>query len=417
MNAPLLEAHCHLPLLGRSLSALSLEGCRDSAECLARVKDACTPAAPSWLVAMFARVESWADRRWPPLAELDAVTDRPACLWSFDLHAAFANSAALRAAGIAAHNPDPAGGVIERDHAGRPTGLLLEAAAALVRAAIPEPTIAERLEHVAVACRSLAAMGFAEAHDLLSPPWLGPALAHLHDQGRLPIRVGLYAPFAELPAHAAASANGWARPGLALRGGKVFADGTLNSRTAWMLHPYADPHPGHPRGTTLMDAASISAALAACRGLGLGLAAHAIGDAAVRACLDAAENVGPLPVPFRVEHAEIIDADDVPRFARLGVVASLQPCHLLADIEVLERALPHRLHRVLPIRELLDSGLAPGRGVVFGSDAPVVRADPADSVRAATDRRRVDMPSSRAIAPDQAIGEPEAWACFAAPRG
>lgn len=146
--------------------------------------------------------------------------------------------------------------------------------------------------------------------------------------------------------------------------------------------------------------------------LRLPLATHAIGDGAVRAVLDAIETVRPRTPGFRIEHAEVVDEADVPRFAQLGVIASVQPCHLLTDIEAIERSLPHRAGRVLPLRALIDAGCAPGEGLIFGSDVPIVPADPRDSIVAATLRGRSDDPGR--VAPEQAITEDEAWACFAA---
>jgi predicted amidohydrolase YtcJ len=173
----------------------------------------------------------------------------------------------------------------------------------------------------------------------------------------------------------------------------------------------------------MLSRARISAALESTSSLGLTLAVHAIGDAAVRTCLDAFESApssrslpavaGRSVAPsLRIEHAELIDAADVPRFARLGVVCSVQPCHLLYDIEALTRGLPHRLNRVLPLRDLIDSGCGPGALLWFGSDVPIVRPHPDDSIRAAVHRRREGM--KQAIAPQQAISENEAWAAFAA---
>jgi predicted amidohydrolase YtcJ len=164
-------------------------------------------------------------------------------------------------------------------------------------------------------------------------------------------------------------------------------------------------------------------AVALCDTLGLHLAVHAIGDGAVRLVLDSIERVsgGVIREPgnrHRIEHAEVIDEADVPRFARLGggVVCSVQPCHLLTDIEVLTRQMPHRLHRVLPLRELIDAGSISGgddRLLWFGSDVPIVRPDPSDSLQAALHRRRVGDPESAAIAPSQSITAEEAWAAFA----
>jgi predicted amidohydrolase YtcJ len=201
-------------------------------------------------------------------------------------------------------------------------------------------------------------------------------------------------------------------PGIRVVGAKIFVDGTLNGRTAWMLHPYADGRPEHPSGMQLMPVTEICEAIEACMASNLQLAAHAIGDAAVRAVLDAAERVRAPRGSVRIEHAEVIDEADVPRFVELGVIASVQPCHLLYDIEALRRACPDRLDRVLPLRELIDSGLTPGRDILFGSDTPIVRPNPEDSILAATNRGRVGMALAEGIAPGQAISEEVAWACF-----
>ncbi len=206
----------------------------------------------------------------------------------------------------------------------------------------------------------------------------------------------------------AATEPRWRRERVRLAGAKMFADGTLNARTAWMLTPYADPLPGLARGEAILTQGQLEAALARTASMGLELAVHAIGDAAVRRCLDAFEatRTGRL----RIEHAEVIDESDVPRFAKLGVVCSVQPCHLLADIEALRRGLPHRLERVLPLRELIDSGCRAGELLWFGSDTPIVRPDPGDSIQAAVHRRRKGM--SDGIASGQAIREEEAWEAF-----
>lgn len=415
------EAHAHIVQHGRAMAMLRLDDCLDRDDCLQRVAMAAASAhdtpTTNWLLGVGVRTQAWPDPTYPTLDELDSILGpRPCCLWSFDHHALAANSAALAAAGVRPGDPDPPDGRFVRAPSGRFTGLALEAAAKQVYSAVPEPEGAERLEVVRRALHDLSRHGFEEVHDLLSQPWLGPTLAALHDAGELRARVWLYPPIDTLEA-VARTRREWERPGVRLAGGKLFADGTLNSRTAWMLRPYADPIPDMPRGQCMADAGAIGRALARARGLGLGLAVHAIGDAAVRACLDAFESspatgrtaTEPSVPTMRIEHAELIDSADVPRFARLGVVASVQPCHLLYDIEALERGLPDRLDRVLPLRELVDSGCVPGEGLWFGSDTPIVRPDPADSIQAAVRRGREGGPR---IGAGQAITEAEAWAAF-----
>jgi predicted amidohydrolase YtcJ len=418
------EAHAHLPWLGKALTMLSLEGCASAGEALDRIGvqgGAMAGIEPSqWLLGQGARVESWREARWFARWELDRVTGaRPAAVMSFDHHAVFANSAALALGGIGRGTPDPAGGVIERDGSGEPTGLLLESAAFALWARAPEAPEGLREGQIRGAVAHLRGLGFEEIHDLYSPAWLGPVLARLHDSGDLRVRVGLYGPLEEIESHHAAR-TGWERDGLRLLGGKIFTDGTLNSRTAWVLEPYARAPAGMAYGKALLTPGQIGAAIDRCAGLGLGIAMHAIGDGAVRACLDGVERSSPSLraarfgiSPIRIEHCEMIDEADVARFARLNVVASVQPCHLLADIEALRRGLPHRLHRVMPWRDLIEAGLRPGTTLLFGSDVPVVRADPEDSVQGAVERRRAGAAREEAIAPEQAITREQALACFA----
>ena len=410
------EAHAHLHSLGESLELVSLADCRDVAHCLGRIAAAAANPCDTddgWLRFSSARVQAWAEQRWPTLDELDATTgDRPCVIMSFDHHAAAANSAALAAAGLApGQRVAPAGEVIADPRTGRPTGLLLEYAAYRVWEASPAPTPARQQARVAAALSHLAVLGYEEVHDLHSQPWLGPLLHTMEAAGQLNLRATLYPPFAAL-AQVAADRASWESGNIRLGGGKVFADGTLNSRTACMLHRYAEPMPNLPRGQAMHSPMALDAMVQQADAHGLPLAFHAIGDCAVRMVLDTIENNRPRTGGYRVEHAEIIDRTDVPRFAKLGVIASVQPCHLLADVEALARFVPHRLDRVLPLRELIDSGCKPGELLWFGSDVPIVDADPADSIRAAVDRRRHGAAPGDAIAPEQAITQAEAWSCF-----
>lgn len=412
------EAHAHLASLGQSLAMPSLESCRGLADCLERVRAAAAAAAPGAFIRLHsARPEGWPEARWPGIAELDAASPgNPCVLMSFDHHAAAANTAALAAAAVAPGQRIEPNGIVVVDAANRPTGLLLEGAAYAVWGAAPDPTPTERRTQLRAALEHLHALGFSEVHDLHSQDWLGPELAAIERAGHLPMSVHLYPPAARLEA-AFAGRHTWESSRLKLAGGKLFADGTLNSRTAAMLADYRDPMPGMPRGQVMLDGTVLRDRLAAAAHLGLHLAVHAIGDAAVRFVLDAIDEVSlgrraDGDRRHRIEHCELIDAADVPRFSRLGVVCSVQPCHLLSDVEALNRYLPHRLDRVLPLRELIDSGLRPGDDLIFGSDVPIVRADPGDSLQAAVHRRRTGALQTSAIAWSQRITETEARAAF-----
>lgn len=408
----LTEHHAHLLMLGRSLTMADLSACADRDDMLERIAAHARSLAPdAWVLAHGARPEAWPDPAWPNRDLLDSAGGgRPVCAWCFDQHALAASTAALESAGIDAGTRIDHGRVV-LDGAGRPTGLLLEHAAIALWDAVPEPAPGDRPGLVRAACDHLSALGYAEVHDMKAQPWLGRVLSDLDNAGELPLSVRLYALLEDLD-HLFATRRAWEGERVALAGGKIFVDGTLNSRTARVIHPYADAPDGLAHGLAMMTPDEIETAVRRVDALNLPLAAHAIGDAAVRDTLDAIERARPKARGFRIEHAELIDAADVPRFARLGVIASLQPCHLLADIEALTRALPDRLDRVLPVRELLDSGLGPGTGVVFGSDVPIVRADPGDSIQAAVHRRRANMPAEQAVSPEQSIDEPTAWACF-----
>ncbi|NRA58310.1 MAG: amidohydrolase family protein [Phycisphaerales bacterium] len=410
--ARLREAHAHVYAHGRSLDMVNLDGCRSQAQMLDGIRGALEEGRKT-VLAHGARPEAWQERDWPSLADLDALSgDATIAAWCFDYHALMANSKALQLARIEDDTPDPPGGQIGRDDAWHLNGVVYEAAAGAVWNAI-EPSEVDRMD-LTDGMISIEAHAFKEIHDLKSQPGLGPKLKQLiymYSDIDFAADYVLYPLVQDLP-EILKTHRDWQSDQIRLGGGKIFVDGTLNSRTAWMLHPFADGRPEHPSGMQLMSDTAIEDAIRLCAGEGLQLAAHAIGDAAVRAVLDAAERARAPRGSVRIEHAELIDEADVPRFAELGVIASVQPCHLLYDIEALRRACPDRLDRVLPIRELIDSGLTPGRDILFGSDTPIVRPDPEDSILAATNRGRSDMALADGIAPSQAISEAEAWACF-----
>lgn len=412
------EAHGHLGMLGDALRQPDLAKCQSLAECLELIRSAASgAAAKSWVLIRGARIESWHERRWPTISELDTASGGvPVVVMSFDHHMAVANTSALTAANLRPGLPVPPNGIVCADNTGQATGLLMEQAAVAAWNAAPPVSSVEQVERIRLAAQHLAAFGFVEVHDLHTPPGMGRALAELVRRGELPLRVWLYPPFERIEREAAEAAE-YESAQVKLAGGKLFADGTLNSRTALVLDPYADVDLRSPwsRGRAMHTPEQIDQAIVRCDAVGKHIAVHAIGDGAVRMVLDCFERVRPRSPGGRIEHCELIDDADIPRFKRLGVACSVQPCHLLADIEVLRRALPHAERKVLPLRDLLATGLEPGnvtRGLVFGSDVPIVRADPGDSIQAAVERRRPEMPVSEALNPGQAIETGVAWACF-----
>ena len=406
------EGHAHLFQLGRSLSMVDLSACTSHDEMIDLLNQQSQQTAPSvWILAHGARPDGWSDPTWPSRAELDRACDgRAAVAWCFDYHRLIASSAAFTAAKINADTRFESGRVV-LDDAGEPTGELIEHAALAMWNAVPEPDQSQRVDLVRSACLHLESLGFIEMHELKTQPWVGSILSDLFDAGEIRLRSVLFPLMKDLR-ETIANSSSWNQEAVSLGGGKIFVDGTFNSRTALMLKPFADGHAEYPSGTAMMNTSQIDRMLEICKDHGLPLAAHAIGDGAVRNVLDAIERTGCSNSGCRIEHAELIDESDIPRFKSLGVIASMQPCHLLPDIEALNKAVPNRLDRVFPIKELIESGLEPGVDLIFGSDVPIVRANPNDSIQAAVHRRRVGMDESEAINFDQRIDEETAWACF-----
>lgn len=388
---------------------LDCSACESRDAMLALVAERAAELGPSeWVLAHSVRPEGWSDPRWPTRTELDdASSDRPVCAWCFDYHSMGASSVAL------AHAEIHAGSKIERgivgvDNQGQLTGMLYERAALVLWSSVPEPSTNDRKALVISACEHLSQLGFTEVHDLKSQPWLGPLLSELLAEGVVNQHFELFPLVEDLDA-TLATRSSWESDHIKLAGTKIFTDGALNSRTAWMLDDYCD---SPTMGTPMMTAQEIDDALLLSKSHNLPIAAHAIGDAAVRAVLDSIQRTGSANTNARIEHLELVHPDDLPRFNELGVIASVQPCHLLPDMEALRTGLHDRLDRVFPLRSLIDSGLELGSELIFGSDVPIVRANHEDSIQAAVHRRREGMDESEAIGIDQSLTVEESLACF-----
>lgn len=347
--------------------------------------------------------------RWPTAAELDAVTQgRPAALRSRDGHSRWVNSEVLARAGITASTVSPDGGEIERDERGAPTGVLKENANWLVDAAIPPPTADECLE--AVRSGQLAAWraGLVAIEDLEQANALD-AFQRLHAEGALGLRVDMGIPRADL---SAAIERGW-RTGDGdewLRTGhcKIFTDGALGSQTAALEEPYEG---SDGRGLLTIEPEECSRDVARAAEAGIAVAIHAIGDRAVRVALDAIEPTRRTHPALRqrVEHVQLVRREDLARFGRLGVIASMQPIHATSDRDLVDRHWgPERAARAYPSRTLADHGAV----LAFGSDAPVEPIDPLLGIHAAVARRRPGDADS--WHPEQALTLDEALAAYSA---
>lgn len=408
------DAHVHLTQHGLELDQVPLHDAATMEEGLARVA-AAAAAQPegSWILGAGFALQRWG-RAALHRADLDRAAPRhPVLLRSQDHHGAWANSLALRLAGVDRSTPDPLNGTLVRDADGEPTGMLLELALELVRRAVPEPDAAALERALDAAGRHLASLGITTVHHMAAEPpayWRAIALRASGNDGGAPypLRVWASIPHADLE-HAAAIglATGQGGDRFTVGGAKFFADGALGSRTAWMLDPYAEGGVG-----VAVDGPGVLAerfALAA--RAGFAPVTHAIGDAANRAVVDALEATAPLwraaGLRPRVEHVQHLHPDDAVRLARLGAIVSVQPIHLGFDAPSVRALLPERADRAYRLRDLLDRG-AP---LAFGSDTPVASPDVFAGLRAAVGRMGVD---GEPLGADQALTVAEALHAYTA---
>ena len=402
----LVDAHLHLVAWARARDEVALAGAASRHEALARVAAFLAAADdPGPVVG-----RGWDDHGWsepPDRASLDAVSgERPVLLHRRDYHALWVNGAALRAAGVTRDRPDPPGGRIERDAAGEPSGVVREHAVRLFAPLLEAGVRGSDAGRLAAAMRILHAQGITAVHDFEDLEAIRLLRALQREAAGPRLRVVAHLPEAGLDAALArglvsGAGDDWFRYGAL----KLFADGTLGSRTAALLAPYEG---SADAGMDLVPPAEL--ARTACRAAagGIAVAVHAIGDRAVRAALDAIEAAaaaGPPPaLPSRVEHAQLVDAADLPRFARLGAWASMQPTHCVSDIESAERDWGGRVERSYPWRDLLDAGAT----LLFGSAAPVEPPRPAAWLHAAVTRQRADGTPPGGFTPRQRLGLDEA---------
>jgi predicted amidohydrolase YtcJ len=387
----LADAHVHVEGIGQAAESLDLVGAASLQEALDRVAKGARGLPPGeWLIGRGWDQNDWPEKRFPTAAELDrAAADRPVLLERVDGHASWANTRALALAGITSATPDPPGGRILRDPSGAPAGVLVDAAQALAESKVPEPSRAVRKRRLAKGLAAAAAVGLTSVHDAGVTIDTIPLYKELLAEDALPVRVHVMlrgpGEFLEkgaslLPEHGLGDGR------LNVHAIKVVADGALGSRGAWLLEPYAD-EPG-TRGLNTVDAAAFDRLLAEAVRRGFQVATHAIGDAANRFVLDAYERAfagrDGAALRFRVEHAQVLAAPDVPRFKRLGVLPSMQPTHCTSDMYWAEdRVGPERVKGAYLWYTFLDAGVR----VPAGSDAPVERIDVLPGLQAAVTRQ------------------------------
>lgn len=410
----LIDAHGHLMALSLGLRQLDLSAASSLAEAQALVAaHAQANPSTSWLIGRGWNQERWALDRFPTAAELDAAQSaRPVWLVRVDGHAGWANSAALKAAGITRATRDPPGGRILRDSAGNPSGILIDSAMALVERQVPPPSAGEREVALEAGLRHLASLGITGVHDMGVSPADWALYRSFGDEGRLTVRITGYAAGMEaMEAISPLRPTGWLYGDrLRLQGIKFYADGALGSRGAWLLQPYSD-EPG-TRGLQFLDDARMKNLFSRANFLGYQVAVHAIGDAANRQALDSFAEIRPAygdRLRNRIEHAQVIERSDIPRFAQLGVVASVQPIHATSDRQMAERRLdPARLEGAYAWASLRNAGAR----LALGSDFPVEPANPWLGIHAAVTRQDADGQPPGGWRPAEALTREQAMAGF-----
>ena len=378
----LIDAHGHVMALGFGALQLDLTGTTSLADFQQRLKAyaAANPDA-KWILGRGWNQELWSDKRFPTSADLDAVvSDRPVWLGRVDGHAAVGNSAALKAAGIAPDTRAPAGGVIEN-------GLFIDAAMELIDSKVPEPSAADHDAALAKAQQLLLSTGLTAAADMGSSPGDWAAMNRAGAAGTLNVRIMSYA--GGIPSMRAI--NG-ARPSewlygdhLHLGGVKLYADGALGSRGAWLKAPYHDKP--DTRGLRFLTDTELQEQVKTAAGNGFQLAIHAIGDAANAQVIGAYEQAGKTFAGdrrWRIEHLQIADPKDLPRLKPAGIIASMQPTHQTSDRLMAEARLgPDRLGGAYAWQTIAKMGVP----LAFGSDFPVESPNPFPGLAAAVSRQ------------------------------
>lgn len=415
-----IDSHVHFLDGGFALSSVKLRDAKTKAEFIRRIRDyAATLPAGTWILN-----GDWDHTNWggelPERSWIDSVTpNNPVWINRLDGHMNLANTLALRAAHVTRHTKDVDGGTIVRDASGEPTGVLKDNAMGLMTA-VPDPTVEMSLRALDSAMTYVAERGVTSVDHMGT--WGDLAVfERAHAMGALRTRIAAAVPLAT-----------WARlrdtvvergrgdAWLSIGGLKGFVDGSLGSHTAAMLEPFTDAP--NDRGLFVNTPEDLYAWTSGADRAGLQVMVHAIGDSAIRTQLNIYQRVeredGPRDRRFRIEHAQHIAPSDIPRFAALGVIPSMQPYHAIDDGRWADRVIgPERAKGTYAFRSLLDAGAT----LAFGSDWFVAPATPLEGIYAAVTRRTLDDKHPDGWVPEQKITVEQAlrayttgaaWAAF-----
>lgn len=426
----LIDAHGHLAGLGElSLGVMDLAGTKSYQEVLDRVGARIKESQPgAWIIGRGWDHESWPDRTLPTHDALSAISpDNPIWLSRVDGHAALANKAAMELAGVDEGVSSPAGGEVIRDEQGRPTGVFVDNAEELISRVIPDTVSGDPRAIILEAQARCFEAGLTGVHDMGVHPETARMYRQMADAGELKLRIS-----AMIPSNVALKYMSENvpidHPVVTVRGCKLYMDGAMGSRGAWLFTPYADRTTGPDGepyvGLAVSDPAFIEAVAKLALERGFQVATHAIGDRANREVLDAYQRAAETRAPgsvaelgelgslrylaearFRIEHAQLLSAKDIPRFAALGVIASMQPTHCTSDMRWVEdRVGAGRARYAYAWRSLRRAGAV----IAGGSDFPVESHNPFLGIYAAVTRQNLDGEPAGGWNPRESISRMEA---------
>jgi len=405
------DSHMHLVGYGKSLEKLDLVGTNSILE-IKNLVSSSYDKSNKWIEGRGWDQNDWENIDYPTKEDLDLVAgDQPVYLRRIDGHAAWVNSKVLSICGINDKTKDPEGGKIIRDKNGSPTGIFIDNAIDLIEKFLPQDSSLDKKRYIERAVKSLNKFGLTSIHDAGTDIETIKILKKLIQQDKLSIRVN-----AMLNNHIN-DYNFYINNGperindfLFINSIKIYFDGAMGSRGAYLLEPYSDD-PDNV-GLTITNEDHIRKKVKIFNEAGFQVAIHCIGDKANRIALDIFEEIGNKLSRNRIEHAQIIHADDINRYVELGVIPSMQSTHCTSDMYwVDERLGPKRIHQAYPWNSLLNAGsIIPG-----GSDAPVEIPDPLMGIYAAVTRKDINdwpkngwLPDER-MTIDQAISSITEW--------
>lgn len=412
----LTDAHAHLHDLGYSGIDVNLSGTESLEEAQDRLLDHYRSHPDlEWIRGRGWNQTKWAGGRFPEAEDLDnVIPDKPVWLERVDSHAGWANSEAIRRSGIDKLSAAPERGHILQNASGAPSGIFIDGAMELVRKMLPPRTEDEKIWALDNALELVASHGITTVHDAAVTPAMFQRFKRFADEERLTARIyamllldhpGNDDLFRDGPV------SGYGNQSLWLRSVKLFADGALGSRGAALIKPYND-EPGNS-GILYYDQQTLDSMVKKGAGNGFQVNVHAIGDRANRQVLDAFQKLDGDSVSanlrHRIEHAQVVSSEDVPRFAELGLTASIQPVHFASDWKMAESRLgPDRVNDAYQWRSFLKYGV----GLAGGSDFPIESSNPFWGLHAAITRKDRDGQPLQGWNEEERLSRQEAFRAF-----